>query len=262
MAYACPKASPSPGGEGRGEGELDSEFTEGSPQGCGKLAGGNAPGNWHHMTLRPKGAPDLRPISSPGLAAPAGLAEIAWQRQLRQGGSPPHKPPHLDSSHPKSTVDLGIPALIWGDNALKSLQTTVLDRSKPLGIQGILTTFWTQTEIKPNPARKLFPTLDLGCLQFSSSSCSSSIGFPRLSKPIKGYPRLSQAIQASNFFPLAAPKSRPAGRRRVPSSVGKCRLVSPPPRGHIFIRRMRLSLALPKPLICKTNPILLLTMLR
>jgi hypothetical protein len=159
-----------------GEGGLNTGLSEGSPAGCGKLATfhvvardevpGNAP-----MTSRSEGAPDLRPIPSHGLASPTWLAEIGWRLQLREGGSHPHEPSHLDSCHPKSTVELGCEPLNWGENALRTLQMSALASSKPLGIQGILTTFWTQTEIQPNQARKLFPTVDLGCLK-SSSSCS------------------------------------------------------------------------------------------
>jgi hypothetical protein len=91
------------------------------------------------------------------------------------------KSPHPKStlSHPKSTVDLGLPALIWDDNALRTLQMTILCRSKLFGIQGNLTAFRNQTEIKPNQAGKLFPTLDLGCLQSSSWSLLPSFRSPR-----------------------------------------------------------------------------------
>jgi hypothetical protein len=121
-------------------------------------------------------------------------------RQLREGGFPPHDPPHLDSCHPKSTVELGYKPLNWGENTLRSLPMTVSGRPKPLGILGVLTPFRSQTEIQPNQAGKfLSSTIDLGCLPSSSLSFSLSI---------------------------------------VPPSVGKCRLVSPSvgpsPRG-IFL---------------------------
>jgi hypothetical protein len=129
-----------------------------SPEVCGKLAtfhvvaGDTIPGYCHPMLSRPKGAPDIRPSPS--------------------HGSHPHEPPHLDSGHPKSTLDLGIQTLIWGDNALPGLPISGLGRSKRFRIQANLKAFWNQTKIKPNQAAKLFPTVDLGCLK---SSCPSSL---------------------------------------------------------------------------------------
>jgi hypothetical protein len=75
-----------------------------SPEGCGKLATFHGvardaiPGIRPMMTSHPGGVPDIRPIPS--------------------HGSPLHQTPHLDSGHPKSTVDSGCQRLIWGDHAL------------------------------------------------------------------------------------------------------------------------------------------------
>jgi hypothetical protein len=181
------------------------------------------------MTLRPAGAPDIRPILS--------------------CGSHPHEAPHLDSGNPKSTVDLGCGPLNWGENALRTLQTTVLDRSKPLGIQGILTTFWTQTEIQPNQARKLFPTLDLGCLQ---SSSSSSLVVAKHSRDGSSF--------STRFLHFNPHKNLTA----VKGNKGWLRVIKLSSSWVVFFTGSVLSvpLWLTPPLICKTNPICLLTMVR
>jgi hypothetical protein len=138
-----------------------------SPAGCGKLATfhvvarDEVPGNLAKSS-HPGGALDIRPAPSYLLAALAWLAQIGWS-----------KPPHLDSGHPKSTVDLGLPALIWGDDTLFRLLNTESACPKPTETLGIFSVSRNQTEIQPNQAGKLFSTVDLGCLQ----SFSASTGF-------------------------------------------------------------------------------------
>jgi hypothetical protein len=154
---------------------IASQSLDASPQGCGKLATfhvvarDEVPGNVARVS-RPEAAPDIRPIPSHGLAVPAWLTEIQRRRQLRKGGSPPHEPPPLDSGHPKSTVDIGRPALTWGDGTLFRLLNPESACPKPAETLGILGVSRTQTEIKPNHAQKLFSTLDLGCLPVRSST--------------------------------------------------------------------------------------------
>jgi hypothetical protein len=140
-----------------------------SPKGCGKLA------TFHVVardevsgdiakSSRPGGAPDIRPIPS--------------HRS--------HQPPHLDSGHPKSTIDLGCQRLIWGDHALFRLPNTEPTCLKPPEILGNSRVSRNQTEIKPNQAKKLFPTVDLGCLESSSSStCFSYRKSLKNSKPLQ-----------------------------------------------------------------------------
>ena len=70
---AGPTASPSPGREGWGEGELTSNSKpSGSPEGCGTLAGDNIPGKESPLTMHPEGVREnipstniasIRPIS-------------------------------------------------------------------------------------------------------------------------------------------------------------------------------------------------------
>jgi tetratricopeptide (TPR) repeat protein len=99
----------------------------------------------------------------------------------------PQSPPHPDSCHPKSTVDLGRQALIWGDNALFSHPHAESACPKPIDTLGIFSISRNQTEIKPNQTKKLFSTLDLGCLpSFSPSFLPPGVGKCRLVSPNVG----------------------------------------------------------------------------
>jgi hypothetical protein len=126
-----PEGMSSPGGDETGEGELKTESVR-----CRR--------DLWPIIPRPERAPDIRPLPS--------------HRSPRH----PH-PAHLDSSHPKSTVDLGRQPLIWGDHALFHLPNPKPACPKIIETLGVFSASRNQTEIQPNQAGKIFPTVDLGC---------------------------------------------------------------------------------------------------
>jgi hypothetical protein len=129
-----------------------------SPAGCGKLA-------TFHVVAR-----DEFPGHGPQSSHPGGVLDI---RPIPSHGSPLHQTPHLDSGHPKSTVDLGRQPLIWGDHALFRLPHAETASPKTIETLGIFSASRHQSEIQPNQAKKLFPTVDLGCLPFRT--CTNRI---------------------------------------------------------------------------------------